>query len=204
MFNLNALQVSTKANTRQGGNFTGNSRVYPNLTFGIKKTKTKKDDGTEEIGLRGVFKFSKAFFEASGIAKSTHSIKYANDKANGKLYILVLEGKGDSCNFNEEKAKGGSKSQEFRSSELERFAQEVNLLPEEQPEGFKQALTLTKLDVEIAAPYTAVYEVSLAQEGDGDADESEDAEGEVSDSLEATEETSEVPVVTETANDDFM
>lgn len=202
MFDLGKLQVSTKANTRPTGNYGASSRVFSDLSFGIKKTKTKKEDGSIVEGLKGVFKFSKNFFDKSGVSKHSHSIKYANDVEAGKLYILVLEGEGDSCNYNEGKSKNGEKSQEFRSSELERMASEVGLLPVEQPEGLKEKFKLTKLDVEIAAPYTAVYEVSIDASTETESSDEEEVEEEleVSDALESTE----VEEVVAEANDDFM
>ena len=207
MFDLGKLQVSTKANTRPQGNYGASSRVFSDLSFGVKKTKTKKEDGSILEGLKGVFKFSKNFFDKSGVSKHTHAIKYANDVEAGKLYILVLEGEGDSCNYNEGKSKDGQKSQEFRSSELERFASEVGLLPVEQPEGFKEKFKLVKLDVEIAAPYTAVYEVTIdtASEASADEESEEGQEGEEELEVgEASESTEEVQEVAGEAGDDFM
>jgi hypothetical protein len=207
MFDLSKLQVSTKANTRPQGNYGGSSRVFSDLSFGIKKTKTKQADGSIVEGLKGVFKFSKNFFDKSGVSKHSHSIKYANDVESGKLYILVLEGEGDSCNYNEGKSKNGEKSQEFRSSELERMAIEVGLLPEAQPEGLKEKFSLNKLDVEIAAPYTAVYEVAVDTTAEATSEEEEgeeEGEEEIGEAEAASTEETEVEVATAEANDEFM
>jgi len=205
MFDLSKLQVSTKANTRPQGNYGASNRVFSDLTFGVKKTKTKQADDSIVEGLKGVFKFSKNFFDKSGISKHSHSIKYANDVEAGKLYILVLEGEGDSCNYNEGKSKNGEKSQEFRSSELERMATEVSLLPVEQPEGLKEKFKLTKLDVTIEAPYTAVYEVSLdaSTEATSEEDGEEGEELEVGEAVDTTTEEV-VEEVAGEAGDDFM
>jgi hypothetical protein len=219
VFDLGFLNVATKANTRGGvGTAAGGakkviSRSYDNLTFSVKKGKIKKIVDGNEITvdvLKGVFKFSKNFFDKAKIDTHTIGINYASDPTTKQVFIYTVEGEGSSCNYNAGKSKDGKKSQEFRSNVLEEMLQEGGILPAELVENFRQGLTLNKLDVETSGNIYEVFEVVIAKEGDGDVEESDDSEeagtledfeiGDISESLEETEE----DAVAEAEADDFM